>query len=68
MKFLIAVSLGLVSPTVAANCSDARQDFRGPMFHQRRHGRWCDPVELAGERLDFDHDEHYLTTDEFLTV
>jgi alkanesulfonate monooxygenase len=67
MRFLVAVRPGLVSPSVAARMAAT--------FDRLSNGRLLvnvvtggDPVELAGDGLNLDHDQRYDLTDEFLTV
>lgn len=67
MGFLVAVRPGLVSPSVAARMAST--------FDRLSEGRLMinvvtggDPVELAGDGLQLDHDTRYELTDEFLSV
>ncbi|QKG83119.1 FMNH2-dependent alkanesulfonate monooxygenase [Kroppenstedtia pulmonis] len=67
MGFLVAVRPGLVSPSVAARMAST--------FDRLSEGRLMinvvtggDPVEMAGDGLQLDHDTRYELTDEFLSV
>jgi len=67
LKFLVAVRPGLISPALAARMSAT--------FDRLSNGRLLinvvtggDPVGLAGDGVQLDHDARYAVTDEFLEV
>jgi alkanesulfonate monooxygenase len=67
MRFLVAVRLGLITPTITARMVAT--------FDQISSGRLLinvvaggDPVELAGDGLHLKHDQRYELTGEFLHI
>jgi alkanesulfonate monooxygenase len=67
LKFLVAVRPGLIAPALAARMAAT--------FDRLSNGRLLinvvtggDPVELAGDGIQLDHDSRYDVTDEFLEL